>query len=77
MDPSFSDINEVYYDGPLADDTQKVNDPLSPNYYQDHPYQQNSFTYMNEQQSSRKHYIDYFLFLLQIISGMNIKSNVK
>ena len=54
MDPSFSDINEVYYDGPLADDTQKVNDPLSPNYYQDHPYQQNSFTYMNEQQSSRK-----------------------
>ena len=52
MDPSFSNINEVYYDGPLTDDTQITNDPLSPNYYQDQPYQQNSFTYMSQQQSA-------------------------
>ena len=54
MDPSFSNINEVYYDGPLTYDTKITNDPLSPNYYQDQPYQQNSFTYMNQQQSAGK-----------------------
>ena len=60
MDPSFSNINEVYYDGPMAKDTQITNDPLSPNYYQDPPYQQNPFNYMKPQQLSRQQaYHDY------------------
>ena len=63
MDPSYSNINEVYYDGQMEEDTQMTlhkakpvsdiydtslnhNDPLSPNYYQDQHYQQNSYNFM-------------------------------
>ena len=57
MDPSYSDINEVYYKGPIEND---ASDPLSPNYYQDHPYQQNSYTFSKPQHLSRSPaYHDY------------------
>ena len=57
MDPSYSNINEVYYEGPTAED---ASDPLSPNYYQDHPYQQSSYTFSKPQHLSRSPaYHDY------------------
>ena len=70
MDPSYSNINEEYYDGPLEEDTHmtlhraktvsdiydtslKHKDPLSPNYYQDQHYQQNSYNFMKSQSLAR------------------------
>ena len=55
MDPSYSDINEVYYEGP-----KDASDPLSPNYYQDHSYQPSSYTFAKPQHLSRSPaYHDY------------------